>query len=26
MVRQWLTVRRSLLTGQALSQELAKAR
>jgi hypothetical protein len=26
MVPQWLTVRRSLLTGQPLSQELAKAR
>ena len=26
MVRQWLTVRRSLLTGQPLSHELAKAR
>lgn len=26
MVRQWLTVRRSLLTGQALSNNLAKAR
>jgi len=26
MARQWLTVRRSLLTGQALSRELAKVR
>jgi radical SAM superfamily enzyme YgiQ (UPF0313 family) len=26
MANQWLTVRRSLLTGQALSRELAKAR
>jgi anaerobic magnesium-protoporphyrin IX monomethyl ester cyclase len=26
MVQQWLTVRRSLLTGQPLSRELAKAR
>ena len=26
MVREWLTVRRSLLTGQPLARELAKAR
>jgi len=26
MANRWLTVRRSLLTGEALSRELAKAR